>query len=597
MSESLGSPDLDRPVRASRWSDAQSREALQAIAEGVAEVAGFELVGVSVVREDGYLQIMVLVGPEEARKLLIDSLAPLAPMVDQLALADDWGTLKFIPHERLILDLDRWGWVADRPRDHVEPGKWHPQDQLVAPLRGADGTLLGTLAMELPRDGLIPGPAQRETLEFYARQAARAVVATLEHERLAEQVRLARAAADVVRLAVGTQSPDRVLAECGRAITDGFRAESLWIQRIGPDGRCDGPLYVDGGPTVRLPAGIRALASAHSRRAWERQCVAVLAPERPVTGVLGPEQHAEVIEFLAGLEVESLLFVPMGAGRECFGAMGLTRRRGGAEWSEEEAATALEIGRDLGRALANARTLEREHQLVDELRELADYKERLLATVSHEMKNPLSAILGYVEILGAEPGLSDTALACVAAIERGGGRLAQVVGDLLLLHESTGIEASATAEPVDLGQAVTEVVDLNDAVARARRQTLRTELPDVPVLALAEPRDVDHIVTNLLGNALKYTPDGGTIAVSVERVGDQAVLCCTDSGIGIAEEEQARLFDEFFRSTDPAAVAQPGSGLGLAIVRRVVERHRGRIEVESAIGRGSTFRVFLPAAG
>ena len=590
MSES---PDLERPVRASRWSDNQSRDALQAIAEGVAEVAGFELVGVSVVRDDGYLQIMVLVGPEEARKLLIDSLAPAAPMIEQLALAEDWGTLKFVPHDRLILDLDRWGWVAAGPREGVPPGRWHPQDQLIAPLTAADGTLLGTLAMELPRDGLVPGPEQRRTLEIYARQAARAVVTTLERERLAEQLRLAGAAADVVRLAVGTQSPDEVLAECGRAVTRGFRAESLWLQHLGPDRRCEGPLYVDGGPTVRLPPGIGALVAAHAPRAWARQCVAVVAPDRAVPGVLAGEQHAEVIAFLADLGIESLLFVPLGAGRECFGVMGLTRRQGGAEWSEEEAATALEIGRDLGRALANARTLERGHQLLAELQEVADYKDRLLATVSHELKNPLSAILGYAEILAAEPGLSDVARASVAAIERGGGRLARVVDDLLLLHQP--IDTDAPAEPVDLGRAVAEVVDLNRAVAQGRRLTVRTDLPGVPVLALADARDIDHVVANLVGNALKYTPEGGTIVVSVERVGDEAVLTCHDTGIGIAAQEQAHLFEEFFRSTDPAAVAQPGTGLGLAIVHRVVERHGGRIELESELGRGSTFRVFLPA--
>jgi len=587
-------PDLERPVRASRWSDTQSRDALQAIAEGVAEVAGFELVGVSVVRDDGYLQIMVLVGPEEARKLLIDSLAPAAPMIEQLALAEDWGTLKFVPHDRLILDLDRWGWVAAGPREGVPAGTWHPQDQLIAPLTAADGTLLGTLAMELPRDGLVPGPAQREMLEIYARQAARAVVTALERERLAEQLRLAGAAADVVRLAVGTQSPDQVLAECGRAITRGFRAESLWLQRLGPDRRCEGPLYVDGGPTVRLPPGLGVLVSAHAPRAWERQCVAVIAPDRPVPGVLTGEQHAEVIGFLADLGIESLLFVPLGAGQECFGALGLTRRHGGAEWSEEEAATALDIGRDLGRALANARTLEREHELIAELQQVADYKDRLLATVSHELKNPLSAILGYAEILAAEPGLSDVARASVAAIERGGGRLARVVDDLLLLHQPID-SAGAAPEPVDLGRAVAEVVDLNRAVAAGRRLTVRTELPGVPVLALAEARDVDHVVANLVGNALKYTPEGGTIVVSVERVGDEAVLTCSDTGIGIAAQEQAHLFEEFLRSTDPAAIAQPGTGLGLAIVHRVVERHRGRIELESELGRGSTFRVLLPA--
>ncbi len=591
MSESA---ELLPPVRASRWSDRQSRDALQAIAEGVAEVAGFDLVGISAVRDDGYLQTLVIVGPEEARKRLIESLAPVAPLIEQLKLAEDWGALKFVPHDRLILDIDTWGWTSDAPREHLPPGAWHPEDMLVAPLEAADGTLLGILGMELPRDGTVPGSAQRQTLEIYARQACRAVITTLERERLAEQVRLARAAADIVRHAVGTQSPDEVLAASSRAIAEGFRAESLWVQRLGADRRCDGPVYVDGGPAVRLPPGLGALVAAHAPRAWERQCVGVLAPERPIPGILGGEQHAEVIAFLAGLDIESLLFVPLGAGRECFGVLGLTRGRGGAEWTEEEAATALEIGRDLGRTIANARVLEREHQLLDELRDIADYKGRLVATVSHELKNPLSAILGYAEILAGEPALSDAARACVAAIERGGGRLARVVDDLLLLHEPAETGAAPTARPVDLGQAVAEVVELNDAVARGRRLTLRADLPGVPVLALAEPRDVDHVVTNLVGNALKYTPEGGTIVVSVARVGEEAVLRCTDDGIGIAAEEQAHLFEEFFRSTDPAAVAQPGTGLGLAIVQRVVERHGGRIEVDSTFGCGSTFRVFLP---
>jgi signal transduction histidine kinase len=433
--------------------------------------------------------------------------------------------------------------------------------------------------MELPRDGLVPSAEKRAMLEIYARQAGRAVITTLERERLAERVRLAGTAADIVRLASGTQSPEALLAECGREVARGFRADSLWVQLLGPDHRCDGllhvdggrpcdcrrtragvgpppagvgaadgPLHVDGGPTVRLPSGVRALVSAHAQRAWERQCVAVLAPDRPVPGVLGAEQVAELLDFFASVEVGSLLFVPLGAGPECFGAMDLTRGHHGAEWSDEEAAAALDVGRDLGRALANARTFAREHELVRELQDLADYKGRLVATVSHELKNPLSAILGYVEMLESEPSLSDHARSWVAAIQRGGDRLARVVGDLLLLHE------------------------------------------------LSDADDLDQVVTNLVSNAVKYSTGGGSVTVRHERVGDQVALTCADDGLGISEADQAQLFAEFFRSSNPAAVAQPGTGLGLAIVRRIVVRHGGRIEVESGLGRGSTFRVCLPGA-
>ena len=577
---------FERPIRGSRWSDSESRAALQAIAEGVAEIAGFDLVGISAARDDGYLHTLVVVGPEDARRTLIDSLAPTQPLLDQLEVAEDWGALKFVPHDRLVLDIDTWGWTSDAPRDNVPPGAWHPEDMLVAPLEDDDGRFLGFLGMELPRDGLVPSAAKREVLTIYARQAAQAVRATLERERLAEQVRLANSAADIVRMAAGSDSADEMLIRCGREVTKGLRADSLWVQMLGSDRRCQGPLYVDGGEAVRLPAGVRALLSAHAQRAWERQCVAVLAPDRPMPGVLAADQVETVLEFLAGVGVESLLFVPIGAGADCFGVMGLTRGRHGAEWSEHESAAALDIARDLGRAL-------REHQLVRELREVADYRGRMVATVAHELKNPVSAVLGYAEILAGDPELGDSARTAAAAILRGGERLARVVDDLLVLHGTTEA-APALGGRVDLGALAAEVVELNAAMASAAGVDLRAVVPAEPVVARGDDGELDHLVTNLVGNALKYTDPGGTVVVTVAAAGEDAQLTVADDGIGIAPEDQPHVFEEFYRSADPAATAKPGTGLGLAIARRVVERYHGRIEVESEPGRGSTFRVLLP---
>ena len=107
---------------------------------------------------------------------------------------------------------------------------------------------------------------------------------------------------------------------------------------------------------------------------------------------------------------------------------------------------------------------------------------------------------------------------------------------------------------------------------------------------------MDHVVTNLGSTALKNTPRGGTGVATVARTGGEAVLTVADDGIGIAASGREHVFDEFFRSSDPAAVAQPGTGLGLAIVRRVLERYQGRIDLDSEVGRGSTFRVTLPLA-
>ena len=579
--------DFVRPVRGSRWSDSQSRDALQAIAEGVSAIVGFDLVGISAARDDGYLHTLVVVGPEDARRTLLDSLAPTQPLLDQLRVADDWGALKFVPHDRLELDIETWGWFSDAPRD-VPPGAWHPEDMLVAPVEDDDGRFIGFLGMELPRDGMVPSAEKREQVDAYVRQATRAIRTALERERLAEQVRLANAAADIVRMAAGTESADEILAVCGREITKGFRAESLWLQRIGADRRCQGPLYVDGGPTVRLPAGVRALVTAHAQRAWERQCVAVIAPERPTPRGLAADQAEMVLEFLAGVDVESLLFVPIGAGPDCFGVIGLTRGRLGAEWSETEAATALEIARDVGRSI-------REHELVTELRQVADYRGRMVATVAHELKNPVSAVLGYAEILEGDPDLGESSRTAVAAIRRGGERLARVVDDLLALHGTTETEP-AVGGRVDLAALAQEVVHLNAALAGSLGIDLRVVVPEGPVVACADDGEVDRVVTNLVSNALKYTERGGTVTVAVAAVGDEAELTVSDDGIGMSPEDEVRVFDEFYRSADPAATAKPGTGLGLAIVRRVVERYHGRIDVESELGEGSTFRVALPLA-
>jgi signal transduction histidine kinase len=191
------------------------------------------------------------------------------------------------------------------------------------------------------------------------------------------------------------------------------------------------------------------------------------------------------------------------------------------------------------------------------------------------------------------PDLPESAQVAVAAIRRGGDRIERVVADLLALH-GTADAVPASGGRVDLGALAAEVVALNAALAASLGTDLRVVRPPEPVVAGGDAGDVDHVVTNLVSNALKYTPAGGRVVVSVASVDGEATLAVTDDGIGIAAEDLPRLFEEFYRSADPAAAGQPGTGLGLAIVRRFVERHGGRVEVDSELGVGSTFRVILP---
>ena len=116
----------------------------------------------------------------------------------------------------------------------------------------------------------------------------------------------------------------------------------------------------------------------------------------------------------------------------------------------------------------------------------------------------------------------------------------------------------------------------------------------------ADEEGLERVLTNLVGNAVKYSPRGGRVTVTVsgyDTSGDEVEIAVSDEGIGISADDQAHLFTEFFRSTNPDALAEPGTGLGLAISARIVTGHGGRITVDSALGAGSTFRVFLPVPG
>jgi signal transduction histidine kinase len=577
-----------RPVRGSRWSDDQSRQALQSIVEALAEVSGFDVVGVSAARDDGYLHLLCLAGPEDAREALLDTLAPTGMLLDALETAEDWGSFKYLPHDRHQLDIGRWGWVSEAVAD-VRPGTWHPEDLLVAPLHGDDGRLIAVLGLDAPRDGRVPDAAQRAALEAYARHACRAVVATLEQQRLAEQIRLASAAADIVRRASGSMSAEDVLVECASAILEGFRAQRLWTQLLG-----EAPSAVHDERPVPPPADLVQLLERYAEAAWGSQDVGIFAPDRHPPPPLARGERDAMLAFLHETGAESLLVVPLGAGRECFGWIGISRGRAGAEWSEGEATVALDIGRDLGRALANARMHERERELVRELQEVADYKSHLIATVSHELRTPLTSIVGFLEILGGDETLSAGSRTAVAAIERGSTRLSRIVEELLVLHRAADTEID-TDRVVDLVPLVAQVLELHRDPAGRRRITLDARLPDRPLEVVGSAHELEHVVANLVGNAVKYTPDGGRIRVSLDVADDGALLTCTDDGIGIAATDQPHVFDEFYRSAAPEAARQAGTGLGLAIVRRLVARHRGRIELDSEPGRGSTFRVWLPA--
>jgi len=570
---------------------------LQLIADSLTALAGFDVAAIRVARPDG-LHLAVVSGSEEARRVLSGTPLPLGALEEDLARADDWGLFKFVPAER-VGEGTAVGWVPD-----VEPGDgddaWRSLDLLVAPLRDSDGTLRGTLDVDLPTDGRRPGPERRAVLTRYAAQAERAILLALEREGLAHRVRLAEAARDVIRRAAREVEPERVLDSVGTGLVDVLDLAGLWIHITQPDGGVRTRVHHQAaGRPLTEEQSIYAVYREHGQALWRRQQVALASVDGTFRHVGGsPEERAALIDYLAAYGLASVATVPLGAEEVSYGALVLGRAPGAAPWSDDELATLLDLGRDLGRVIHTSRTHQRQHEALRALQELDSHKSRLIATVAHEVRNPLTAIRWNLESLPHAFGEEEYA-DLLDVVERNRDRARAIVTDLAVLSAVTDPDQFPTAGPVAVAPVVSAAVDLvRDQHRGADGGTLEMtlELPDEPVAVLLAPGELDRIALNLLGNAVKYSPEGGRITLTVRARVDDIELTVSDEGLGISSADQQHLFDEFFRSTDPLALALPGSGLGLAIIDRIVRRRGGRVTVDSTPGEGSTFRVTLPRA-
>jgi two-component system phosphate regulon sensor histidine kinase PhoR len=237
---------------------------------------------------------------------------------------------------------------------------------------------------------------------------------------------------------------------------------------------------------------------------------------------------------------------------------------------------------------------------VTELRRAALEKSRLVRTMVHEIRSPLGAIRSMLEVV-RDRSLGDDPAAYDEFLDRSMHRidkLVELVGELLSLSriDARAAEPAPSAAPTLLAPTLLSVTDLFREPAQARGIELRTDLaPDLAV-ALATD-DLQTILTNLVGNAVKYNRDGGRVEVNARRVDHEVTIRVSDTGIGVRAENLPRLFDEFFREKRAETRDIEGNGLGLAIVKRLVERATGHIEVTSQPGLGTTFTLRLPARG
>jgi signal transduction histidine kinase len=272
--------------------------------------------------------------------------------------------------------------------------------------------------------------------------------------------------------------------------------------------------------------------------------------------------------------------------------------------------------RDLHQALNEvARGKERIEELTEELRASGQYKSEFLANMSHELRTPLNSIIGYSELLqnGLYGSLTDKQSDRIEKIHRNGKALLDVISDILDLNKIDSGRLRLDPEFFALAPVVTMVTESVRAEATAKGLALAVHVPDMPDL-YGDPLRIRQVLQNVVDNAVKFTLQGG-IDVSVERFsvvkgvskgfplptigwlrdGEWAVLSVKDTGIGIAPEDQARIFEEFAQVDGSRTREFGGTGLGLAIAKKLVIMHEGQIWVRSRPDEGSTFFIALPA--
>jgi signal transduction histidine kinase len=217
-----------------------------------------------------------------------------------------------------------------------------------------------------------------------------------------------------------------------------------------------------------------------------------------------------------------------------------------------------------------------------------------LAVVSHEMRTPLTSIISFSELLRGEAGgLSPEGLRFLGIIERNADRLLRLIDDLLMLNRLEAGGQPLELVQVSLPELAAEAVKSAAPMAAKSGVTVHLDAGDGPEL-LADPRRLTQVFDNLIGNAVKFSHVDGLVRVRVRHVRGNWRIDVSDTGIGIPADEAARLFGLFVRGSNARIAGLPGTGLGLAIVKSLVEMHGGHVKVESVLGEGTTFSVYLP---
>jgi GAF domain-containing protein len=362
-------------------------------------------------------------------------------------------------------------------------------------------------------------------------------------------------------------------------VTEAFRlrassyADPRETESLGPIGRA-----------TPIPKGQGVVSRAAARRE------PVQVPDIAVEGAY----ESPIREPLLQAGYRAVLTVPLILEDEVIGALGVSRKTSG-EFAPEIVRLLTTFATQSALAIQNARLFREIEQKSRELEAASQHKSEFLANMSHELRTPLNAIIGFSEVLTERMfgELNDKQEEYLKDIHASGQHLLSLINDILDLSKIEAGRMELELKDFDLPQAIGNAVTLVRERAGRRGIALHQAVDQRLGQIRGDERKVKQVVLNLLSNALKFTPEGGRVDVQATVVDGMAEVSVTDTGVGIAPEDQEAVFEEF-RQVGTADKKVEGTGLGLTLSRKFIELHGGRIWVQSEVGRGSTFTFTLP---
>ena len=364
-----------------------------------------------------------------------------------------------------------------------------------------------------------------------------------------------------------------------------------------------------GSRTIELPADIFSgegpRVSEHYFRALGRAYMFATAPADLTTGEGGYllaikplEQVGSVAGLLVwylvlagllalGISMVFALYLSSAISRQVGAVTVAARRMAAGDYGQEVEVTGSDETAELARNF---------NMMAAQVRAAYEQQRNFVGNVSHELRTPLTSIEGFSQaLLDGVSASAEEQKRSLEIINQESKRLVRLLRDLLLLSRIDAGELTPERHPVDMVKLMDELGSSYTGRAEEDGIALRLEPPPEPLTIWTDPDRLDRVLNNLLDNALKYTGGGGAVTLSARRDADHAHISVADTGQGIPPELLERVFDRFHRVEQSRAQKHGGSGLGLAICKELVETMGGTIDVRSAVGKGTTFTVALPA--